>query len=55
VKPSVQRLHERDKLVFFLIGQAEITDGHIDIVRNLGLRPAVDFLDRFRPGSVRIE
>ena len=39
-------LQERDNLVFFLIGQAEITGGHIDIVRHLGPRPAVYFFDR---------
>jgi len=44
-----KRLQERDNLVLFLIGQAEITGGHIDIVRHLGPRPAVDFFD----GSIR--
>src|SRR6266480_4981800 len=41
-----KRLQERDNRVFFLIGQAEITGGHIDIVRHLGHRPAVYFFDR---------
>src|SRR5438132_6609264 len=41
-----ERLQERDNLVFFLIGQAEHTGGHIDIVRHLGPRPAVYFFDR---------
>src|SRR5206468_12252524 len=39
-------LQERDNRVFFLIGQAEITGGHIDIVRHLGHRPAVYFFGR---------
>src|SRR6266480_5565691 len=41
-----ERLQERDNLVFFFIGQTEITGGHIDIVRHLGPRPAVYFFDR---------
>jgi hypothetical protein len=41
-----ERLQERDNLVFFLIGQAESTGGHIDIVRHLGPGPAVYFFDR---------
>src|SRR5882724_828728 len=41
-----KRLQERDNRVFFLIGQAEITGGHIDIVRHLGPGPAVYFFDR---------
>src|SRR5207248_9136031 len=41
-----KRLQARDNRVFFLIGQAEITGGHIDIVRHLGHRPAVYFFDR---------
>src|SRR6266550_4711935 len=39
-------LQERDDLVLFLIGQAEITGGHIDIVRHLRPGPAVYFFDR---------
>src|SRR5437879_13304474 len=31
-------LQERDNLVFFLIGQADMTGGHIDSVRHLGPR-----------------
>src|SRR5438105_3556730 len=38
-----ERLHERDNLDFFLIGQIEITNCHVDIVRHLGPRPAVYF------------
>src|SRR6266566_1548388 len=41
-----ERLQDRDNLVFFLIGQAEHTGGHIDIVRHLGPRPAVYFFCR---------
>ncbi len=39
-------MQERDNLVFFLIGQAEITGGHIEIVPDLGPGPAVYFFDR---------
>src|SRR6266478_522435 len=38
-----ERLQERDNLVFFCIGQIEITNCHVDIVRHLGPRPAVYF------------
>src|SRR2546430_3907171 len=38
-----ERLQERDNLVFFFIGQSEITGGHIEIVPHLGPGPAVTF------------
>src|SRR6266550_5312686 len=41
-----ERLQERDNLVFFFIGQAEITGGHIEIVPHLWPGPAVYFFDR---------
>src|SRR2546421_4806040 len=41
-----ERLQERDNLVFFQIGQTEITNCPVDIVRHLGPRPAVYFFDR---------
>src|SRR5438132_1048831 len=41
-----ERLQERDNLVFFCIGQTEITNCPVDIVRHLGPRPAVYFFDR---------
>src|SRR5438270_7311372 len=49
-----ERLQERDNLVFFLIGQAEITNCPVDIVRHVGPRPAVYFFGRSwltMPGS----
>src|SRR5438874_9060387 len=49
-----ERLQERDNLVFFCIGQTEITNCPIDIVRHLGPRPAVYFFGRSwrtMPGS----
>src|SRR5437868_7311745 len=41
-----ERLEKRDNLVFFFIGQTEITNGHVDIVLHLGSGPAVYFFDR---------
>src|SRR5437588_13058444 len=40
-----ERLQERDNLVFFLIGQTEITGGHINVVWHFGPGPAVYFFD----------
>src|SRR5205807_8651103 len=39
----LQKCHD---LVLLLIGQTEITNCPVDIVRHLGPRPAVDFFDR---------
>src|SRR5260370_3273945 len=39
-------LKEGNDLVLLLISQAEITGGHVDIVLDLGHRPAGHFLDR---------
>src|SRR5712672_227891 len=36
-----QRLHECYDLVLLLIRQAELTNGHVEVVRDLGHRPAI--------------
>src|SRR4029077_11023598 len=43
IRECLQKCHD---LILLLIGQAEVTGGHIDIVPDLGPRPAVYFFDR---------
>src|SRR5580658_5980309 len=46
-RKSVRKcLKEGDNLVLLLIGKAEITGGHVDIIPDLGQRPACYFFDR---------
>ena len=46
-RESVRKyLKEGDNLVLLFIGKAEITGGHVDIVLDLGQRPARYFFDR---------
>ena len=38
-----QRLQEGHDLVFLLIDQTQVADRHVDVVRDFGHRPAIDF------------
>src|SRR5215472_7225079 len=47
-------LQEAHDLILLLIRQTEVADGHVDVVRNLGYRPAIDlFRLSFRTVSRR--
>ena len=49
----VEGFEEDDDLVLLLIRQAEVSDGHVLVLRYFGLRPAVYFFNVFLPGNCR--